>query len=530
MLEPPPQESGPAHGKDAPEQFCLTGREKTSWLIELKTSDSCCGQPVSRNQIRKIIKKRLAEETGTLRCRGHIRVALVYPSPYHVGMSSLGFQTIYRVINTESEHSAERSFLHDSGLGDSPLLAYESLDPVGDFDVLAFSLACELEVLGVIECLERAGLRPLAADRGSSDPIVVIGGPITFSNPLPAAPFADLVVMGEGESIIATLLDTIASTNTRDALGDKLAALPGIYVPPIHQEAPPPLLKSPDELLPAFSQITTPNTELSNMHLVEVGRGCHRTCSFCVMRHTTNDGMRVVAPERVLANIPPSAQRVGLVGAAVTDHPDVLEIAAQIVSSQRAVSVSSLRADRLSADLVSVLASGGYKTLTVASDGASERLRRNMKKSIKERHLRHAAELVVQFKLRVLKVYMMLGVPDERDEDIDELIRFTKELAGISPLALAIGPFVAKKNTPLSNQRFAGIGVINRRLRRLRKSLSRTVDLRSTSAKWAWVEFCLAQGGFEMGRAALAAHSAGAGFVAWKRAIEEYAPRFLEDL
>ena len=445
-------------------------------------------------------------------------------------MSSLGFQTIYRLINTESDHSAERSFLPEPEFRDGPLLAYESLDPVGDFDVVAFSLASELEVTGLIDCLCRSGLRPLAADRGAVDPVVLIGGPLTFSNPVPAAPFADAVVMGDAESVVTTILDLIADTATKEKLRQRLAEVPGVYVPSIHASVVPPVLKCPDGLLPAFSQMTTPNTELSNMHLVEVGRGCHRSCDFCVMRRSTNDGMRVVPKERVLANIPASVQRVGLVGAAVSDHPELLEIVDHVVSSDRGVGVSSLRADRLNPDLVSLLSRGGYRTLTVASDGASERLRGLLNKSIKERHLTQAAELTSRFKLRVLKIYMMLGVPEEGEEDLDELIRFTKDLSAISPVAIAVSPFVAKRNTPLETEKFAGVDLLNRRLKRLRKSLAPKIDLRSTSAKWAWVEYCMAQGGLEMGHAALAAHSAGSGFGAWKSAINEHAPRFMDSL
>ena len=445
-------------------------------------------------------------------------------------MSSLGFQTIYRLINTETEHSAERSFLPEPGFRDGPLLAYETLDPVGDFDVIAFSLATELEVTGIVECLRLAGLRSLARERGAADPIVLVGGPLTFSNPLPAAPFVDVIVMGEAEPILKPLLDLVAVAPTKEKLRESLAELPGVFVPTVADAALPQLLKCSDDLLPAFSQLTTPNTELSDMHLVEVGRGCPRVCDFCVMRRTTNDGFRVVPKERVLASVPETAHRVGLVGAAVSDHPHLLEIVKSIVSSGRGIGVSSLRADCLSLDLISLLAQGGYKTLTVASDGASERLRRALKKSIKERHLWEAAELAARFKLRVLKIYMMLGVPGEDDEDLDELIELTNELSVRSSIALAVSPFVAKRNTPLEKERFAGVTVLNRRLKRLRKSLSPQVDLRSTSARWAWVEYCLAQGGPEMGHAARAAQSAGSGFAAWKQAVKEHAPRFLDYL
>ncbi len=481
-------------------------------------------------QQQQTIRERLGRERGTLHKQGELRVALVYPSPYHVGMSSLGYQTIYRIINTESAHSAERAFLPDEGRAQGPLLTYESESPVGDCDVVAFSLAYELELPGLIQCLEDAGFEALAKDRSPETPIVLIGGPLTFSNPGPAGPFADVIVMGEGESLILRVLDLIAEARSKDAVLERLAAIPGLFVPRHHGATLPAIAAADDALLPAYSQIITPDTELSNMHLVEAERGCHRRCTFCVMRRSTNGGMRTAPIERVLATIPEHAERVGLVGAAVTDHPELVPLVEAIVESGRGLGISSLRADRLTPALMELLHRGGYRTLTVASDGASERLREVMMKSIREHHLRHAANMAAQFGMRTLKLYMMLGVPGESDDDLEELVRFSRELAGIAPLALTLSPFVAKKNTPMDGDPFAGVDVIDQRLAYLRKELRSVVDLRSTSARWAWIEYALAQGGPEMGLATLEAARAGGRFADWKRAIGEHAPRFLDGL
>ena len=478
----------------------------------------------------RVIRERLSAETGTLRKQGgDLRVALVYPSPYRVGMSSLGYQSIYRVINRDSPHRAERSFLPDGDI-QGALLTYESELPVGDFDVFAVSLAYELELTGLMSCLELAGMAPFARDRSDRDPLVVLGGPLTFSNPLPAAPFADIIIMGEGESLILDVLDEISGATSRAALLARLGEIHGVYVPVVHGEVLRPVAAASDALLPAFSQIITPNTELSNMHLVEAERGCHRRCSFCVMRRSTNGGMRTAPIERVLETIPEHAERVGLVGAAVTDHPDLTELVTRIVDGGRGIGISSLRADRLTPELVNKLREGGYRTLTVASDGASERLRKVLLKSIKAHHLRHAARLAADANMRFLKLYMMLGVPEEEDADLDELVDFSLELAAIGPIAMTLSPFVAKRNTPLDQSDFAGVDVVDHRIALLKKALGRKVDLRSTSAKWAWVEYCLAQGGFEMADAVVAARNAGGGFSAWRKAIERHAPRFMDHL
>ncbi len=476
---------------------------------------------------RDIREARLADEIGTLRKHGGLAIALVYPSPYNVGMSSLGYQTVYRLLNGMAGVSAERAFLPDDARAArqtrESLQTYESSRPISDFPVVAFSLAYELELAGLVDCLDLAGIPAFAEDRverPERQPLVVIGGPLTFSNPVPAGPYADVMLLGEAESLLPVLVAAILGTPDRAALLADLATRPGFYVPALHGETLPAIAKTPDEDLPAYSQIRTPNTELSDMFLIEPERGCHRGCTYCVMRRSTNGGMRLVEPARVKALIPADVRRVGLVGAAVTDHPGLPEILRHVVDTGREVGISSLRADRLDDEIVGLLKRGGYETLTTASDGASERMRDVIQRKTKERHLLRAAQLCRDHGLRQLKLYMMVGLPGETDADIDELARFGLELAAVAPrLAYGIAPFVAKRNTPLDESPFEAIDVIDARLARLRAALRGRVEIRPTSPKWAWVEYRLAQGGFAAGRAAARATRAGGRFADWKAAL-----------
>ncbi|HEY0711013.1 MAG TPA: radical SAM protein [Polyangia bacterium] len=476
---------------------------------------------------RELRATRLADEIGTIFKQAELPVALVYPSPYHVGMSSLGFQTIYRELNQLPGVAAERAFLPDDvaaarGRRES-LSTYESGRSISDFPVVAFSLAYELEIAGLVDCLDLAGIPALAerrAERPESCPLVVVGGPLTFSNPVPAGPFADVMIMGEGEELIATLCEAVVGTRDRAALLSQLARLPGFYVPAVHGETPPPIAAAANHRLPAHSQIRTPHTELRGMFLIEAERGCHRGCTYCVMRRSTNGGMRLVTPERVLSLIPNDAKRVGLVGAAVTDHPKLPAILRGLTDAGREVGISSLRADRLDDEIVGLLKKGGYRTLTTAADGASERLRDEIQRKTREKHLLAAAELCRRHGLVQLKLYMMLGLPGETMADIDELGRFALELAKVAPkLAFGIAPFVAKRNTPLDLSGFTPIAELDRRLAHLRSLVGRRVELRPVSPKWAWVEYRLAQGGFAAGLAAAEAGRAGGKFAAWKSAF-----------
>jgi radical SAM superfamily enzyme YgiQ (UPF0313 family) len=466
----------------------------------------------------------LAAEEGTLHKVAACRVALCYPSPYHVGMSSLGFQTIYREIHAHPDASAERVFLPEDvdafRASRTPLFTLESQTPVSAFPVLAFSVAYELELTGLLSMLALVGLPLLASERSGGHPLVVAGGPLTFSNPAPLEPFVDVLIQGEGEELIHGLLDAVRAFPDREALLAHLARIPGFRVPgrggnPLY------VTRADDSRLPARSQILTPHTELRSMFLIEPERGCSRGCHYCVMRRTTNGGMRTVPPERVLSLVPAAARRVGLVGAAVTDHPRIGELLRTLVDSGREVGVSSLRADRLSQELVDTLRRGGARTLTVASDGASQRMRDLVDRKHSEEQILRAARFAAQAGFERLKVYSMVGLPLEEDSDVDELVRFTRELSRILPVALGVAPFVAKRHTPLDGSPFAGIKTIDARLGRLRAGLKGQAVVRPTSARWAWVEYMLAQCGPEAGLAAMDAWAAGATFAAFRRAFSE---------
>jgi radical SAM superfamily enzyme YgiQ (UPF0313 family) len=465
----------------------------------------------------------LAAERGTLLKEAETRVALVYPSPYRAAMSSLGYQQIYRALHALPGVAADRAMLPET---DGRFDTLETGMHVGSYPMLAYSVAYELEIAGMVETLARAGIPALRDEREPRHPLIVAGGPLTFSNPAPLGPFCDVIIVGEGEELIGELVTAARDVGfDRERLWAALVDRPGFYLPHVHGERVPAVAAARDELLPARSAIVTPHAELSDMFMTEAARGCSRGCTYCVMRRSTNGGMRVVPRETIFAGIPAHARRVGLVGAAVTDHPDIRGIARDIVESGRELGISSLRADKLDDELVGLLARGGYRTLTVAADGASERMRRVIERSTRAEHLVRSAELAAAHRLHTLKIYMMVGIPSETDADIDELVALSKDLAQIHPrVAFGVAPFVAKRHTPLDGTAFAGIDVVEARLARLRRGLASAglggkVEVRPTSARWAWVEYMLAQGESSAGLAAMDAHRAGGTFAAYKKAF-----------
>lgn len=481
--------------------------------------------------LRQKIEQRLAAETGRLDKSAPERIALCYPSPYSVGMSSLGYQQIYRAIQGIDGVGCERVFLPDgvdtgSGLDVEAPVSYEGLRSLRDFPVLAFSVAYELELSGLLQMLVSSGIEPLRDARSHRDPLVIAGGPLTFSNPLPLTPFIDVLVVGEAEGIIEHVVEVVFGSNSREEALQKLAAHPHIMVPSLSNDLPP-VARCEDERLPAHSAIRTPHTELSNMFLVEAERGCSRGCRYCVMRRSTNGGMRVVPKEVILGLVPADATKVGLVGAAVSDHPKIAELVETLADQGRGVGVSSLRPDRLKEPLVFALKKAGYRTLTTALDGVSERMRELIERRGREDHYKNAAELARATGMERLKLYLMLGVPGETNDDIDEGVGFVRDLSKRIPISLGIAPFCAKRKTPLDGTSFAGIDAIDQRLARLRKGLAGRAEVRSTSARWAWVEYALAQGDGEEGRAVLEAVRSGGRFSDYRRAFAPlgYNPR-----
>ncbi|HEX3777796.1 MAG TPA: radical SAM protein [Polyangiaceae bacterium] len=465
----------------------------------------------------------MSDEVGRIEKDAPARVGLVYPSPYRVGMSSLGYQRIYRAIQAMPGACCERVFLPDEGDRAGSVIerpvSYEGLRELGEFPILAVSVAYELEIAGLVRMLDASRIAVLREERDEHAPFVLAGGPLTFSNPLPLAPIADAIVMGEAESIVEFAIETIYGAPNRAAALERLAAHPNIFVPAHHGATLARIAACDDALLPAHSAIVTPHTELSNMFLIESERGCSRGCTYCVMRRSTNGGMRIVPKEVIFAKIPKDTRKVGLVGAAVSDHPKIVEIVTELAERGLQVGLSSLRPDRLKEEFVAALRLAGHRTLTTALDGPSERMRGLIDRRGREPHYVAAAERTRKYGMDRLKLYLMIGLPGETNEDIDECVRFVGELSKICPIALGVAPFCAKRNTPLDRMPYAGVARVDEKLDRLRKGLRGRADVRSVSAKWAWVEYVLAQGGEAEGIALVSAVRAGGRFSDYKRAF-----------
>ncbi|MDD5590806.1 MAG: radical SAM protein [Dehalococcoidales bacterium] len=492
---------------------------------------------MSWDEIKKA-RSRLAREEGAVirDWGGRVPIALVYPNSYYVAMSCLGLHALYRLLNSYSGFVCERVFWErEHQARRSSPLSLESQRPLTDFAVLAFSISYEVDYINVVEILKASGIPLYAGDRDGRHPLVIAGGPCVTANPLPLSPFFDLLCIGEGEPIVPTLLPVLADGigGERSELLRALSSLPGVYVPQC-QPVKPVVRQWANDLdsLPVASTIVTGDTELGDLYLIEVERGCNWGCRFCMVSSTFSP-VRFRSMDSVIAQAEEGLKyrrRLGLVGPAVADHPQIEEIAVRLRQMGAGLSVSSLRMKPLSRVLLRELAGGEAQTIAFAPEAGSMRLRQLIKKGISEDDILKAIDMVAGTGVKQLKLYFMIGLPSETDEDIEEIIRLVIRGKGIldrkqsgARVIVKAAPFVPKASTPLQWLPMAPLAVLNHRLSRLKNSLQpRGIKVNSESPAWSEVQAVFARGGADV--AGVLAALEEVSLSGWRRAVARCRP------
>ncbi len=481
----------------------------------------------------KEARRRLGKEKGTVYkdWGGRIHIALIYPNSYYLGMSNLGFQTIHGFLNSYEKIVCERVFWElKGGSGEEPV-SLESQRPLPDFDVLAFSISYELDYFNIVRILKASGIPLYAADRNETHPLVIAGGPCVTANPLPLSAFFDCFAIGEGEAILprVTGILTEGIESGKDELLKELASVPGVYVPSLYSGTPVRRQWLADlDSVTTTSVIQTPDTELSDIHLIEIARGCGWGCRFCLAGFWFRP-FRFRPLKSLLAQAENGlkyGRRLGLLAAAVSDHPGIDELVLQLRQMDAEISVSSLRIQPLSEKVLRALTDSGTHTVSLAPEAGSERLRRIINKGVTEDDIVKAVDTVAEQGLRYVKLYFMIGLPTETDNDIEELIRLTHTLKGRIErtgcrVALTVEPFVPKAGTPFQWLAMAPEDVLRRRVNRIKNSLSRSgIEVRSESVAWSTVQGVLSRG--DAGLSAALAGMSGNSLAAWRQELEKY--------
>jgi radical SAM superfamily enzyme YgiQ (UPF0313 family) len=456
-------------------------------------------------------RRRLAKEQGAIvkEWGGRLPVALIYPNTYAVGMSGLGFQTIYGQLNAFPDVVCERCF-SEPVPGDRPPISQETQRPLSDFAVLAFSVTYELDYWHVVSVLRAAGLPLLAAQRDDRHPLVIGGGPAVTGNPEPVAELFDAIVIGESEPVLPGLFQAIEDglQGDKSVLLQTLALLPGVYVPSlpssdgINKHSKQPVIRqyAPDlEAFATHSVVLTRATEFGDMYLLEAARGCGHGCRFCMARSITGP-VRERSVEVLLAQAKQGLafrRKIGLVGAATSDYGHMTELVAGLRAMGASIGVSSLRADSLNAGLLAALVASGTRTVTLAPEAGSQRMRQRIGKGLNEEDLRRAAELCRAQRVPEVKLYFMVGLPGETDDDVAAIASLGQEMAGWSgaKVTVSVGPFVPKAQTPFQRQAMLDKESLEERLRALRQACRQVgLSFRAEGPEWAAAQGVLARG------------------------------------
>ncbi|MEX2661606.1 MAG: radical SAM protein [Vicinamibacterales bacterium] len=457
----------------------------------------------------------LSREVGYVRKPhgGRLRVALVFPNTYFVGMSSLGFQTVYRLFNDLDDVVCERAFLppkqelQEQLAKGTPLVTLESQTPVNDFDVIAFSIAFEWDYTNLVTMLRLAKVPPRAEARNARHPLVVVGGAVTFVNPEPLALFADVIAAGEGEMLIPDLMRNIREAGDRPDLLRRLAQERGFYIPSFYDvryadngsiaaseakpgtHAPPVVkkaaVKTTDHLDPPATSIFTPDTEFGSRFLIEVVRGCANLCRFCWAGYNYLP-VRAFSADRIL-ELAQAARahsgKAGLVSIALCDHPEIERILTGLLDMGYSISPASLRLDDLTPPIIDLLRRSGEKSITIAPEAGSDRLRRVINKTVTNQEILDAAEMIFAGGMDNLKLYYMIGLPTEQDEDLEGIRDLTVQMREImvqhgrargrlGRIVGSVNPLIPKPGTAYQWLPMEDPAVTERKARRLRQMLS----------------------------------------------------------
>ena len=484
-------------------------------------------------EARQILYQRLQAEHGTIikeAGQARIRCALAYPNIYFVGMSNLGLQTMYRVINQRPDTVCERVFLPTAAewrryeAGKTPLLSLETQRPLGNFDVIGFSVSYENDYLHLLQMLALARIPLLAAERDESYPLILVGGAVTYINPEPLADFVDLMVIGDGEETIHDYLDLLHDTLGQPRLEHlrQAADLAGLYIPRLHDQStlstPIPPRKITDlAQWPAYSSVLTNDTEFSDTLLVEITRGCPFKCRFCTVGYVYPKfrqlpgalvlDLVVAQQQRDRAAGHPPVGKVGLISSATGDYRDLAVVAQGLVELGVAIGISSLRMDRMPEVLIDCMVRSGVRSCTVAPEAGSERLRQLIRKEMTEDVILAGAEMLLAKGMRDLKLYSMIGLPTETDEDLRELLalvgkiwdlmkKYGRARGALGTLTLSVNPFVPKPATPLQWCAMAPPRVIKAKLHTLRQAIRHEshIRLKHENLKHDYLEAILARG------------------------------------
>ena len=479
-------------------------------------------------------------------------VCLAYPNVYRIGMANLGVQTVYKIFNELPSFLCERVFLSVPGddaefvTGAAETVSLENQKPIRNFDILAFSVSFENDYPSILKMLDLCGIPLKAKDRTDNYPLVIGGGIALTLNPEPLTDYFDVFILGEAEEILPKFARLYAEgrrlgLNRPSLLIHLQKKIPEIYIPslyevhyspegkildivPREEELPRRIQISPVKNINTFCTtevVSSRDSEMADMFLVEVNRGCPHLCRFCAAGHVYAPP-RFRSYEEIIASIDNGLtlkNKIGLVGTAVSDHPDLLKICQYIVDHGAQAGIGSLRLDRMDAKIVDRLKASGIETVALAPEAGSQRLRDLLCKGITTDDILNAARLLIEKEISNLRLYFMVGLPTETDEDIDAIIDLAKKIQHTAlshtegkrkfrRVTLSINQFIPKPRTPLQWCALSNVQVVGKRIKKISQVFrqDKQINVIADVPKWNYVQALLSLGDRRVGDILLAVH------------------------
>jgi radical SAM superfamily enzyme YgiQ (UPF0313 family) len=462
-----------------------------------------------------------------------------YPSTYRAGMTGLALQIIYSTLNAREDTSCERYFRHQM---QSPATSVESGRLLRNNHIIGFTLTYEEDILNLIQMLEKGNIPVLAKSRNNEDPIVIVGGPVVSANPEPYVDFIDAFVIGEGDLVVHDIVDKIRDADSRNDAIAALSMLHGVYVPSANPESVAHnVIEDLDSLDYPIAQII-PDVETGSKlepvfgksFLLEVTRGCGHSCKFCLVGHICRPrrtrSLKKLKELVVLGLENTPVRKVSLIGSSLGDLDGLENLVCWIVEKGIDVSVPSLRADSVTPELLDCLVKGGQRTLTIAPETGSSRLRKIIGKGLDDKAIENAVQLAENAGYNSLKLYFIIGLPGETASDVDDTATMIRTIAQNTKLRVtaSVNPFIPKAQTRWQQESQPEIEMLRLKIKQIEEKVKNvprvtfeTLDLRS-----ARVQAALSIGNRSLGKVIQIASIYG-GYGGWRRAEKEAGVSFL---
>ena len=479
--------------------------------------------------------KTLKEFNTTVKDASNVDVlfGFCYPSTYRAGLTGLALHIFYTILNLREDTSCERYFRFDTT---SPALSVESGRPLRNNHIIGFSLTYEEDIINLVQMVEAGDVPVLAERRTDDDPLVIVGGPVVTANPEPFVDFVDAFVIGEGDLVIHDIVDAVATGSSRDEVLSQLAELKGVYVPTIPRtEVKRNIILDLDSLDYPVAQIVPDVPEGSKLEpvfgksfLLEVTRGCGHSCRFCLIGHVcqprrTRSLSRLKDLVKIGVETTPCS-KVSMIGSSLGDLDGLEDLVCWTVDQGLGVSVPSLRADSVTKPLLDCLVKGGQRTLTIAPETGSVKLRKSVGKGLMDTDIENAVEIAAGAGYNSLKLYFIVGLPGESDDDltdtVDMIVRLSKN-SGLKVTA-SVNPFIPKAQTRWEREPQPPIEELRRRLKFVEKGVKQVskVTVESLDPRNARIQAALSVGDRSLGKVIRIAATHG-GYAGWRRGEKE---------